>query len=207
MRPTLSPRTTRIAFTLAIVAGLLLPVAVAAHSALDVPTPADGSTVEGPPPVIDGTFTQDLADGSSLQLRSADGTAIADGAVDADDPRRMAIEPVPALAPGVYEVRWTTFSAEDGEGPVRGTWSFTVTAQPTPEPTAEPTPSDSPTSEPTAEPSAAASDAPSPAPSPSGDGDPPASDAEVVLPIVAGLAIVVGAGLILLRRRGRAVGA
>ena len=47
---------------------------------------------------------------------------------------------LPELAPGGYEVRWTTLSTEDGELE-RGTWSFKVTAAAT----AVPTPTQAPT--------------------------------------------------------------
>src|SRR6187431_627938 len=129
------------AVTLALGLLLVLPAIATAHADLDVPTPADGSTVEGQPAEVSGTFTQDInPDGSSLQLRDANGTVVAEGGVDPSDPRRMAITDLPELAPGVYEVRWTTISAEDDELD-RDTWSFTVVAapSPTPSPTAAPT--------------------------------------------------------------------
>ena len=196
--------TTRVAMTVALACLLILPSAVMAHAELDTPTPADGATVEGTPPAVEGTFTQDVdPDGSSLQLRDADGSILAEGGVIADERRRMAIDLVPPLAPGEYEVRWTTFSAEDGEGPIRGTWTFTVTAPPTLAPT--PVVTDAPTTEPTTEPSLDPTTAPSP--SPSGEGDPAASEGDVLLPIIAALAIVAIAGAVLLNRRGRASGA
>lgn len=181
---------------------LLTPTAVAAHAALDIATPADGASVEGSPPEVAGTYTQDLvADGSSLQLRDATGTVIATGGVDPADARRMGITDLPALAPGEYEVRSTTLSAEDGEVD-RATWTFTVTAAPTPAPTATPTATAEPTTAPSPEPTAAPSADPAPTPTnhevPTG-----ASDSDVIVPIIAGLAIVLIAGVVLLSRRGR----
>lgn len=193
---------THIVSGLLVVLTLLTPTAVAAHAALDTATPADGATVEGTPTEVAGTYTQDLvADGSSLQLRDATGTVIATGGVDPADVRRLVIADLPALAPGSYEVRSTTLSAEDDEVD-RATWTFTVTAAPTPAPTASPAataePTTAPSPEPTAAPSATA------APTPVDHEDPPgASDGDAVLPIIAGLAIVLIAGVVLLSRRGR----
>ncbi len=188
---------------------LLLPTVALAHAALDTPTPADGATFQGAPPTIEGTFTQDVdPEGSSLQLRDEAGIVVATGTVDPDKPRRMAIDPVPELSPGTYEVRWTTFSAEDGEGPERGTWTFTVTASPTPEPTPEPIPAPSLTLAPTPQSTATpeASDTPSPSVEP-GPADPADPGSDVLIPIILGLAVVAVAGGFLLRRRGRTPGA
>jgi len=194
-------------FTLTLL--LLAPAAVMAHAELDVPTPADEATVEGTPASIEGTFTEPLVtNDSSLQLRDAAGDLVAEGGVVDGDGQRMAIDPVPELAPGTYEVRWTSLSAVDPHVE-RGTWSFTVTSTPTPEPTPEPTStpvaSDAPTAEPTLEPTGAPTVEPTP--SPSDDGDPAASEADVILPIIAALAIVGIAGVVLLNRRGRATDA
>ena len=128
-------QTFRVASRAAILASLavllLAPGSVAAHAELDVATPADGETVEGSPPEVSGTFTQDMEpDGSSLQLRDEAGDVIATGGVDPDDPRRMTITDLPELDPGEYEVRWTTLSAEDDEL-ARDRWTFTVVAAPT----------------------------------------------------------------------------
>ena len=179
----------------------LVPGSVAAHAALDVPTPADGTTVQGTPTEVAGTFTQDLeTDGSSLQLRNAAGDVLAMGAVDPADARRMIITALPELEPGDYEVRWVTLSAEDGELE-RDTWTFTVVAAAgtTMAPTTTPSPtltSPTPTVAPTIEPSEDASSFTD------FDNSNP-SGTDVLLPIVAGLAIVLVAAGALLRRRGQ----
>jgi len=181
---------------------LVFPAAVAAHAELDLPTPADGATVEGTPDDVSGTFTQRIdPDGSSLVLRDTADTVVARGDPDPDDDRRMAIADLPELAPGTYEVQWTTMSAEDGEL-ARGTWSFTVAAAlktpGTPAPTATALSSASASSAATP-----ASTAPNPSVTPSPT-DPAAGDGGgAVLPIVAALAIVVIAAGFLLSRRGR----
>jgi methionine-rich copper-binding protein CopC len=198
-------RTFRLATVTAIALLLLLPAAVLAHAELDVPTPADGTTVEGSPPVIEATFTEPLdPDGSSLQLLDAAGDVIAEGGTVDDDELLMVIEPVPDLAPGAYEVRWTSLSAVDPHVE-RGTWAFTVTAAPTPEPTATPAPSTEPSA--TVEPTPQPTVTPTPSPSDEGEGDPAASEGDVLLPILAALAIVAVAGVLLMRRRGQATGA
>ena len=114
---------------------------------------------------------------------------------------------VPALAPGRYEVRWASWSAEDNEGH-RGTYAFTVVeASPTPVRTARSTPSaEPPASDPstavssgtasvnTSSPSATTAQSPVPE---------PASDAgSVAVPILVSVLALVGLGGWLLRRRG-----
>ena len=231
---------TRAGLLAAVAILMIAPMSVAAHAELDTATPADGSTVEGSPPEVSGTFTQIMKpEGSSLQLRDESGDVIAEGGVDPVDPKRMSITDLPELAPGTYEVRWTTISAEDNEL-ARDRWTFTVveegpspppeptetpapTATPAPSATPAPTPTPSaataaPTSTPTAAvtasasaaasvvPSAAVSVAPSAAasPAPSGDtGEPAAGTSDVLLPIIVGLALVVVAAVVLVRRRGQ----
>lgn len=194
---------THVVSGLLLVLMLLTPTAVTAHAALDIATPADGATVEGSPAEVAGTYTQDLvADGSSLQLRDAAGTVIATGGVDPADERRLVISDLPALAPGAYEVRSTTLSAEDDEVD-RATWTFTVVAAPTRAPTETPAATAEPTTEPSVEPTVAPSA--TTAPTPVDHEDPPgASDRDAVLPIIAGLAVVLIAGVVLLGRRDRA---
>jgi hypothetical protein len=117
----------------------------------------------------------------------------------------MVITDLPELAPGTYQVQWTTVSAEDGEL-ARGTWSFTVAiavkTPGTPAPTATASPSATATASATPEPTVAPSPSASPAPT-----DPTsAAGSDVILPIIAALAIVlIGAGA-LLSRRGRPSG-
>jgi methionine-rich copper-binding protein CopC len=199
---------------LAAIAGLslllLLPTSVVAHAELDRARPEDGATVEGTPDEVVGRFTQDIdPDGSSMLLRDPAGTTIAEGALDPDNDRRRVIGDLPDLAPGEYTVRWTTNSAEDGEI-ARGTWSFTVVAAPTVSPTATPTPSATATAVASATPAVTEAPTPTPESSPTPGPTAPPSGAsgggDVVLPIIAGLAIVAVAGGYLLTRRGRGSG-
>ena len=184
---------------------LLFPVTVSAHAQLDVPTPADGATVEGSPSEVSGTFTQEIKpDGSSLVLRDTNARVVARGGPDPDDVHRMVIADVPELTPGTYEVQWTTISAEDGEL-ARGTWSFTVAVAlktpGTPAPTA--TASASAAATPSATPPPTASPTPAATPAPT---DQTSSGTDVILPIIAALAIVLAAAGFLLSRRGRPSG-
>ena len=205
------------ALILALPLAVALPAMVVAHAALDVATPADGASIVGAPTEVAGTFTQNLEhDGSSLQLRDATGQVVATGRVDPADDRRMVVADLPDLPPGEYEVRWTTLSAEDGELD-RDTWTFTVGAAPTTSPTPTSAPTDVP-SPAVSSPAVSSPAAPSPtaavpasataAPSPTaGGGATPSPTAgggrDALLPIIAGLALVLIAGVALLGRRGR----
>ena len=181
-----------------LVALLLFPAPVVAHAELVETTPADGTIVEGTPPEIAAEFTEALEDTSSLSLRDADGTEIAVGARDDADRTRLVITDLPVLEPGDYEVRWTA-SSDDGHLE-RDTWRFTVVAPPTPTPTVAPSATTAPTAAPTPTP-APATAAPSPSPAPEDDA---ASTIDVLLPIIAALAIVAIAAGFLVSRRSRA---
>lgn len=177
---------------------LTLPTAVAAHAELQTATPKDGATVEGSPPVISGTYSEPMTKSvSSLVLLGADGKRVATGGVDPANNKRMAIDPVPDLAPGTYTVKSTTRSAADGDID-RKEWSFTVVPAPTPTPTLAP----SATAPPSATPTPAVPPSPSPAPS-AAVGGTSSGGGDVILPIIAALAIVAIGGASLLRRRGR----
>jgi methionine-rich copper-binding protein CopC len=185
---------------------LLFPATAAAHAELDVPTPKDGATVEGTPPEVSGTFTQRInPDGSSMVLRDTNDKVVARGGPDPDDVKRMVITDLPELAPGTYEVQWTTISAEDDEL-ARGTWSFTAAVAlktpETPAPIATASASAAATASATPEPTATPSPTASPAPA---DGS-NASGGDVILPIIVALVLVLLAAGFLLSRRGRPSG-
>jgi hypothetical protein len=182
---------------------LLVPTLVAAHSELDKPTPADKSTVTTPVTQVSGTFTESIkADGSSLLVKDATGSTIAQGGVDPSDDKVMTANPPSVLPNGAYTVQWTTISAADGDL-ARGTWTFTVAVVATPSPAATVAASASaaPTVAPTPTPTAAPTVVPSS--SASGGSDTSGGGSDVILPIVVAL-IVLGAGAAyLLSRRGR----
>jgi methionine-rich copper-binding protein CopC len=186
------------------VALLMSVTIVAAHAELVRAIPADGETVPGPIRVVSGRYSEDLGGNSRLVIKDAAGSTVATGGIDPDDPRRMVARPEPPLVEGTFTVESTTISAEDGDID-RVTWTFTVTAAatsapPTASPTASGSPAESPTAAPTsAPPSASPPASPSASPAPT---TPTSSGGDVVLPIIAALAIVaVAAGFLLRRNR------
>jgi MYXO-CTERM domain-containing protein len=188
----------------ALLASLLAPSAVLADAELVTSTPEAGSTVTELAQVV-LTFDEPLnADRSSIVLR-AGGTRVAAGGVDAGDATRMVVQVLNAQA-GDYEVRYTAAS-QDGHL-VRDTFTFTL-SEPVATASAEPPPPASATAAPTASatatPPGTASPPPvvSPVPVPSAGSPGTAAGAgtDVVVPIVAALALIGVAGAWLFRRR------
>ena len=182
---------------------LLVAPGVDAHSELVSSSPAAGETVVGSPPTVSATYSETLDPaGSSLILVDPGGVDIARGGVaaGAGATKDMSIDPVPQLAPGVYTVKSTTKSAEDGDID-RTTWTFRVVA-PSPSPTAPPTlgasASAASSAAPTSTPTPVVSSSPTSAPGPSSSGG-----GDVILPIIAALAIVALGGAVLLTRGRR----
>jgi methionine-rich copper-binding protein CopC len=194
--PSRRPLRRWLALLLAAALLVLAPATVSAHSELATSDPADGATVEGTPAEIVGTFTEPLADGSSLTLRDAAGATLATGAPEGADPVEISFEP-PELEPGTYTLEWTAV-ATDGHVD-RGTVTFEVAAAPTP----SPTPTPEPTASPDASPTPVATPEPTPAASPSPDPDTTGDGAteSAVIPIVVALAFLAGLGAYLIRRR------
>lgn len=180
----------------AALAWLIAAPAVSADAELTATFPEAGGSLDTPPQTIAARFSQEIGSESSIELIGPNGESIARGGVDPDDPRRLIIRLDTALPAGDYEVRWIAFSA-DGHL-VNDTFGFTVLepdSTATPEPSAvEPTPTEaaSPTAEPTDVPLPSPSASPAPA---------PASGSDVLIPIVAAVALVGGLGLFLLRGR------
>jgi methionine-rich copper-binding protein CopC len=188
-----------------VLAALALPLTVAAHAELVSASPMDGDTVVGNPPEIHATYSENLdPDGSSLGLYDSTANRVARGGVMPDGgAKEMFIRNLPTLAPGVFTVRSTTRSAEDGDIE-RVTWSFTVTAS-APSATSEPTTAP-PTVQPIDNPTTAASATATPAASPSATpatGTSTSGSGDTALPIIAALAIVAIAGVLLVTRGRR----
>jgi methionine-rich copper-binding protein CopC len=191
---------TLLAAVLAAIAAVA-PGAVLGHAELDTITPADGSTLGVAPAEIVATFTEALDPSkSSIVVVDASGATIASGGeVPADDTKQMTLA-LSSLAPGAYEVRWTSASAEDGDLD-RGVTSFTYAPAPTPSPTPTLAPSATPA------PTIAATPSPSVAPSPSSSGQPASSSStDVLIPILVAVVLVGGLGYWLLRGRSRSGG-
>jgi methionine-rich copper-binding protein CopC len=187
-------------FLMLLIAALVLPGGVAAHSELETSVPTDGAVLTAQPPEIVLTFTAALDKAkSSITLNDATGTELAKAGVDPADDTVMRLVP-PTLAPGAYEIRWTSV-ALDGDL-LRGIVHFSLAA-PTPSPTSPPTAVPSETAA-TASPSPSASPALSPSPSPSPGGGPAsASSSDIILPIVAAIILIALLGAWLLRGRSR----
>jgi methionine-rich copper-binding protein CopC len=180
---------------------LALPHGAVAHAELVRANPADGEVVTAPVTAVTGRYSEDLIAGSRLVVKDASGATVGTGAVDPDNDRRMIARLDAALREGSFTVESTARSA-DGHVE-RTTWRFSVSIPASQSPTASPSagPSPSAARSPTVAPSTSESPSVTASPTP---GDPTSGTAgDVLLPIIAALAIIaVGAGFLL--NRGRA---
>ena len=180
---------------------VLLAPTVLAHAELASATPGQNDQVVGSPSELVAQFSQNLDPSRTLlEVRDAAGTRVARGGEPGDDKREFRLA-LPELPPGAYEVRWTSFSSEDGEL-ARDSYTFTVLPEPRPtsSPTGSPSPRPSSTApaSPTATPTIAATPLPSPDPVPP---TPPASALETVVPIAATAVLAAAVAVWLMRRR------
>ena len=193
----------RVASLIATFVILAVPGSALAHAELQRSIPDNGETLTDPVTVVTGTYSQDLAANSKLLVKDASGATVATGTVDPGNVRRMVARPDAPLENGTYEVQSTSVSADDGDIE-RVQWTFTVAVAALPSPTEVPSVSagtSSPEARPSVVPSASATQAPSPSPAP---GDSTSDSSNVILPIIAALAIVAIGGVYLLNRnRGR----
>ncbi len=133
-------RILRRSILLALAFALLLAPAVVAHAELESATPGPDDEVVGSPTELVTQFSQNLDPSrTTLEVRDAAGTRIARGGEPGDGKREFRLA-LPELAPGEYEVRWTSYSSEDQEL-ARGSYTFTVLPAPSPTPSATPSPS------------------------------------------------------------------
>ena len=175
---------------------LLMPCGALGHSELDTATPGAGDEVVGSPDDIVATFSQDLdMSRTTMTVRNAAGEVVAEDPVLGDGPRELILT-LPELAPGEYEVRWVSFSAEDDELG-RGRYTFTVLPAPTPTPSSNVTATAAPTTAPVTAPP------PTSGPTPVASLPPGPDDGGVaaLLPIGIAAVVVIGLGAWLLRRR------
>jgi methionine-rich copper-binding protein CopC len=180
-------------------AALLLVVGVAGpafgHAELDTADPADKAVLQTPPTTITMTFTEDLDPSkSSFKLLAPDGSTVGTGGATAI--RTMSLDNL-ELAPGAYQIKWTSASADDGDIE-RGELTFTV-AQPAASASVSPTQNDVASPSPSASSPAAATPAATPAPS-AAPSAPASSTSDVLLPIIVGLILVGVVGAFVLRR-------
>ena len=181
---------------------LAVPGIASAHAEVVTATPAAGSTVTEPVSEVVVTYSEDLTDDSRLGVLDENGVRISVGRVDPADSRRMVATLDQPLVAGTFTVRSTAI-ATDGHLE-RTQWTFTVAVPATATPTqAGQSSAPAPSARPTAAPTSSASAAPTPAASPA-PGSGTGSGTDVILPIIAGLAIItIGAGYLLSRgRRG-----
>jgi methionine-rich copper-binding protein CopC len=119
------------AFALAWVAG----GGVLAHAELDRSLPEAGSTVERAPKKVEIWFTQEIAEGSKIEVTGAAGAIVHEGEAELDlmDPERkhLTIGLKADLPSGIYTVTWTSKSAEDGDEE-SDSFQFTVQGSGTP---------------------------------------------------------------------------
>lgn len=181
----------------------MLLVPASAHAALESATPGPADEVAGSPDEVVLRFSQDLDPSrTSIEVRNAAGAGVARGGELGEGQREFRLA-VPELSPGVYEVRWTSFSAEDGEL-ARDAYTFTVVAaaSPSPSPTASATAATSPSATPAPTLATTTPAAPSPsADATGGEGSESADAAGVLAPIIAALLVVGAIALWLARRR------
>lgn len=122
---------TAIVVALMLVSGALLgPVRSAfAHAEPDITVPPIGATVDQAPPVLEITFSEEVAEGTTIDVVGPDGKSVvaAPAAIDLQDPNRkhVTVQLFGMLPAGVYTVNWNSVSAEDGD-PDSGSYTFTV---------------------------------------------------------------------------------
>src|SRR4051812_48446379 len=174
---------------------LVLPTIASAHAQLATISPADKSSGPAPTEIV-GTFLErpDPSRSSFAVVDSGNKVIVKGGTVPATDPKSMTLA-LPPLAPGAYQIRWTTISLDDNET-AHGTTTFTVVAAASPSPIASGS----------ASPAApSVSLAPVPVPTASALPTSPASSstADAIIPIVAALIVLAAIGTWLLRSRSR----
>ncbi len=90
-----------------------------AHAELDRSLPEADSTVSEAPRKVEIWFTQEIAEGSKIEVKDAAGKFVHEGEAELDlmDPERkhLTIGLKADLPSGVYTVTWTSKSAEDGD--------------------------------------------------------------------------------------------
>ena len=170
------------------------PIALA-HAALVSSDPADKAVLGAPPTTITLTFSEGLQAAKSSFKVSGPGGAVGTGTPAADGDTVMILGGL-TLGAGAYAIEWTS-AAADGDIE-RGTLSFTVTeASPAAATSSAPSQTPPQSSTPSAVPGVAASPVATSVPA----ADPAAaSGTDVVLPIVAGLALAALIGFLVLRR-------
>jgi methionine-rich copper-binding protein CopC len=204
MRPRIGSARVRTSLIAIVVAALALPGQVAGHAEVVTASPAAGATVTEPVSEVSATYSEGLTPDSRLAVLDQDGVRIAVGRVDPANDKRMVATLDQAYVAGTFTVRSTAI-ADDGHIE-RTTWTFTIAVPATPMPTPVCTdqcagqPSETPAPTPSSTPVPTPNPTPTPSPAP---GSASGTGTDVVLPILAGLAIVAVGGSFLLARGRR----
>jgi methionine-rich copper-binding protein CopC len=189
-----------LAISLVLALALALPAGVAGHAVLVSSLPSDGEVLPQPPAEVRGTFSEPIEPARShMEVLGPGGSIVARGGVPAGETRVMVAQMPDQLPAGTYTVQWTTFTPDD-QHTERGEFTFraeAASASPTPTPGASPS---TPPPSPSPSPSPSATPSPSPSAAPGGAG---AADPQVLLPIVAVLAVTALLGWRLVGRRPR----
>lgn len=125
-----------IAFAAAtIILALVAGGSISAHAELDRSLPEAGSTVTETPKRVEIWFTQEISEGSTIEVKAAAGDIVHVGAAELDlldpDRKHLTIGLKAELPSGAYTVTWTSKSAEDGDEE-SGSFQFTVDSSGTP---------------------------------------------------------------------------
>lgn len=106
-----------------------------AHAELDRSLPEADAKLETAPARIEIWFTEEIAEGSRIEVTDAAGAAVHEGDAELDlmdpDRKHLTVALKAGLPGGVYTVTWTSKSAEDGDEE-SGSFQFTVTGSGTP---------------------------------------------------------------------------
>lgn len=115
--------------------GIFTAGRVSAHAELDRSQPEAGSTVKGSPAMVEIWFTEEIAEGSKIEVVDGAGKSAtsAEAKLDLFDPDRkhLTVELLPNLPNGAYTVEWTSISAEDGDTE-SDSFTFTIEGSGTP---------------------------------------------------------------------------
>lgn len=124
-----------LALTLLFITFALSPALASAHAELDRSVPEADSIVKEAPKQVELWFTQEIAQGSKIEVKDAAGSVVHVGEAELDlmdpDRKHLIIGLKADLPSGVYTVTWTSKSAEDGDE-ASDSFKFTVEGSGTP---------------------------------------------------------------------------
>lgn len=121
-------------FLLAVVFLFLIATSVSAHSTLIRSEPERDARLEASPGRIELWFNEELGDPSTLRVMDSESRQIdnGDGGINLNDLDHLTMTvSVPELPDGIYTVRWTASSAEDGDT-TSGGFNFQIGDAPPP---------------------------------------------------------------------------